>query len=77
MSDDVPPLDEERLGEPITELATLEERPADGFIDRIRSGILRRIAGVHILEFVFESVLDFLREIGELFFDNPASRRRR
>lgn len=76
--DGVPPPDDAQLGEPIAELAALEEAPAAGFADRIRRGILRRIAGVHALEFAFESVLEFLREIGALIFGAPdtASRRK-
>jgi hypothetical protein len=49
--DDGQPLDDSQLGEPIAELSALEETPAAGFADRIRGGILRRIAGVHFLEF--------------------------
>ena len=60
-------------GEPIAELAGLEESPADGFVNRIRSGILRRIAGVQVLEFVFDMLAGFLREMGDLFFQGPAS----
>ncbi|MBZ0269044.1 hypothetical protein K8I85_12870 [bacterium] len=77
MSDPTPPPDDRDLGEPIAELAVLAETPENGFLDRIRRGILRRIAGVQFLEFAFEHVLGFLREIGELIFGamDPASRK--
>ncbi|GJM43486.1 MAG: hypothetical protein DHS20C21_03280 [Gemmatimonadota bacterium] len=57
-------------GERIVEIAALEEEPSHGFLGRIRNGILRRVAGVHALDFLFGAVFGFFREMGDLFFSS-------
>ena len=49
-------------GEPIAELASLREEPADGFAPRIRNSIQRRLFAAHAADFS-------LRVLLQTFFD--------
>ena len=67
MTDQTPP-DDIDPGAPVEEIVALREAPSEGFLVRVRDGILRRVAGTQALDFAVSGFLDFLKEMGELFF---------
>jgi hypothetical protein len=69
VSESLPPPEEIDPGPPVAEIAALAESPEEGFLERIRGSILRRIGAGHLLDFVVPALLDFLKEIGEMLFN--------
>ncbi|NNE43800.1 MAG: hypothetical protein HKN12_06310 [Gemmatimonadetes bacterium] len=68
MSEQTPPVDDADLGEPVPEIVALREAPTEGFLSRVREGILGRLAGSQVLDFMVNGLLDFMKEVGEFLF---------